>query len=133
MAFELPIIAFRHAPWGGRQLTLIADDWSDADFEWAFSVKPGMAPLITLESGPAGSQGIFAVHDPDYVHPRTGAVVGATEIIPLINEVTLEALPNPEPASADIVLYHTLYATPADGLKVPVCFGSFTIKQGAPA
>jgi hypothetical protein len=133
VAFELPITAFRHAPWGGRQLTLIADDWSDADFEWAFSAKPGMPALITLETEPAGTEGIFASYDPDYLHPRTGQVVGATYIMPLIEQASLEALPNPDPVSADIVLYHTLYATPPNGLRVAVCFGLFTIKQGAPA
>lgn len=132
MAFELPITAFRHAPWGGRQLTLLADDWSDATFEWAFSTKPGLPALITLETEPAGTEGVFAAYDPDYVHPRTGVVVGATEIMPLIDQATLEALPDPDPVSADIALYHTLYATPANGLKVAVCFGFFTIKQGAP-
>jgi hypothetical protein len=132
VAYELPITAFRHAPWG-RELVLIAEDWSAATFEWAFAVRPGDASLITLENRAAGIEGISASFDPAYVHPRSGAQVGATIITPLMDEVTLALLPEPVPSSADIVLYHTLYATPADGLKRVMCFGSFTIKQGVPA
>jgi hypothetical protein len=135
MAFELPITAFRHAPWGGAtalaDLVRLVDDWDDATFQWLFSPTPGAQALITLGNAGAGTQGVSAAYVPDYVHPTSGAIVGATIITPLIDQTTLEGLPNPTPTSADIVLYHTLYVTPAEGTKRVLCFGDFIIKQGA--
>jgi len=137
MAFELPIIAFRHAPWGGSSgladLVRVGIDWSGATFQWAFSPKPGAEALIDLDNAAANSQGISATYDPAYADPTSGLAVGATTIRPLITEATLTGLADANPASADIVLYHTLYVTPAGGTKRVQCFGNFTIMQGAPA
>jgi hypothetical protein len=136
MAFDLPITAFRHAPWGGSSgladLIRLVDDWHDAAFLWVIADSAGGASQITLTSVGAGSQGVSATYDDGYIHPTTRAIVGATTIRPQIDEATLEALTDPVPASADIVLYHTLYVTPTGGIKRVECYGSFTVKQGAP-
>ena len=137
MAFELPITAFRHAPWGGisglADLVRLADDWSAATFQWVFADAAGGTAKITLANAAAGSQGVSATHDPDYPHPTSGAVVGATMIRPQIDEATLEGLTSPTTPSDDIVLYHTLYVTPSGSIKRVLCYGAFTIKQGAPS
>lgn len=136
MAFELPITAFRHAPWGGASgladLVRLADDWSGAALLWVIADKAGGAVQITLVNVAAGSQGISASYDAAYPHPTSGAVVGATIIRPQIDVATLEGLTSPAIPSDDIVLYHTLYVTPSGGVKRVLCYGAFTVKQGAP-
>ena len=137
MAFELPITAFRHAPWGGisglADLVRLADDWSGATFQWVFADAAGGTAKITLANAAAGSQGVSATYAADYPHPTSGADVGATTIRPQIDEATLEGLTSPTTPSDDIVLYHTLYVTPSGSIKRVLCYGAFTIKQGAPS
>jgi hypothetical protein len=136
MAFEIAITAFRHAPWGGTgvldYVVQLGVDWEDAAFQWAFAPEPGAAASFVLVNEAAGSQGVSAEYQADYVHPNSGAIVGATIITPLITQATFAELPDPVPTSADIVLYHTLYVTPPGGTKRVFCFGDFVIKQGAP-
>lgn len=136
MAFELPITAFRHAPWGGASgladLVRLAEDWSGAAYQWVFADAAGGEAKITLNTAAAGSQGVSATFDAAYPHPTSGAVVGATLMRPQIDETTLEGLTSPTTPSDDIVLYHTLYVTPSGSIKRVLCYGAFTIKQGAP-
>lgn len=136
MAFELPVTAFRHAPWGGingsADIVRLAADWSGATFVWAFADGPGGTHLFELTAAAEGSQGISSSYDSGYIHPTSGAIVGATTIRPQIDEATLSGLDDPDPVSDDIELYHTLYVTLPGENKRVFCYGIFTIKQGAP-
>lgn len=129
--------AFRHAPWGGNTnevyLDIGGEDWSGANFSWIFANAPGGTALISLGIAGAGLQGISRTYDPTAIHPKSGQVVGATRMLPQIDEATLEGLADdPGGPSADISLYHTLYATPLGKSKRVLLFGTLTVKQGAP-
>ncbi len=137
MPFELNLAAFRHAAWGGTNgladLVRLNDDWSLAQFCWAFSTAPGGENVITLNNAASGNEGVFADFDAQYLHPVTAAVVGGTTIRPQINQATLETIPDPQPKKEVIDLHHTLYVTPQGEPRRVLCFGKFTIKKGAPA
>lgn len=122
----------KHVPWGGDggvSITVIGEDLSAATFVWAFAASVGASPLITLGNAAAGSQGVSATYDPDYIHPDRRVVVGATTIVPLITEATLEALTYPT-APANLVLAHDLLLTPSGGQQRVICYGEMTIRQG---
>jgi len=94
--FETDItIPTSHAPFGGAtgdfDFVKIGADWSGAAFKFVVADTAGSAK-ITLNGAAAGSEGISASYDADYVHPTTGAVVGATTVRGQIDETTLEAL-----------------------------------------
>lgn len=136
MAFEKEITVLRHADWGGAignaDIVVLGRDWSEASFLMAIAREPGATPEITLENEDAGSEGISATYDAGYVHPRSGAVVGATIIRPQINKATLEGLDDPTPTSADMEFYYSLYVTPPDEPQRAYAYGPFTIRQGVP-
>ncbi|MED5545012.1 hypothetical protein [Novosphingobium decolorationis] len=136
MPFELNLTAFRHAPWGGTtglaDLVRMNDDWSLAQFSWAFSSAPGGANAFTLETADEGAEGVSSTFDPDYPHPSTAETVGGTTIRPQIDQATLEAVADARPEKEDIELHHTLYVTPSGEPRRVLCFGRFTIKKGAP-
>jgi len=123
----------RHTPWGGAtgdaDMVYLGVDWSAATFRFTLAPLPGSAALITLTNAGAGTQGISATYDPDYIDDVTGLVVGATIIRPQIDETTFEALTwgaTDEP----LVLYHDMIVTPS-GEPQRVWFdGTFTILSG---
>lgn len=137
MPFELNLTAFRHAPWGGTtglaDLVRMHDDWSLAEFSWAFATSPGGPNAFTLESAPEGAEGVSADYDPDYPHPESSETVGGTTIRPQVDQVTLENVSVSPPDKEDIELHHTLYVTPSGEPRRVLCFGRFTIKKGAAA
>lgn len=134
MAFEKDYIAFKSAVFGGASgdvfIAVYGQDLSAAAFKWVFANPADLSPEIILAAASAGSQGISASYDAAAVHPVSGAVVGKTTIVPQINEATLEGLGFV--GVADKVLTHTLYETPSGGSKRVRCFGTLTVKQGAP-
>jgi hypothetical protein len=136
MQAEIDLIAYRHATWGGPtasdHVAFLAEDLAGANFAWAFALSSGGAVQFTLQGAAAGRQGLSAYYDEDYLDPVRGSPIGATILVPQIDEATLENLPPPPEASADIVLVHTLYCTPSEGPKQAVFSGRFTVKQGAP-
>lgn len=133
MAFERDFIAFKNAVWGGLSgrvsITVTDEDLSGADFAWAFSATEGASADITLTDEAAGTEGISATYDPDFVDPQTRVVVGGTVIVPQIDQDTLEGLTFA--VADDLELVHTLYYTPLGGSKTVLCFGKLTVKQGA--
>ncbi|WP_039390952.1 hypothetical protein [Novosphingobium sp. MBES04] len=137
MAFELNLTAFRHASWGGSSgladFIRLHDDWSGASFTWAFSQGPGGPNAITLNNASEGLQGISASFEPGYLHPVSGEAVGGTIIRPQIDQTTLESVNVLSPTQNVIPLHHTLYVIPENEPRRVVCFGDFTIKQGAPS
>lgn len=132
MAFELDITAFRRVPWGGAtglaDIVVLGRDWSGASFLWQFGAPSDLAQDISLTTQTAGTQGVSATYDANYVHPESGAVVGATIIRPQINETTLEALSYS--GVSDLELAHTFYITPSGEPERVYCYGTMTIKQG---
>ena len=136
MYSTVDLTAFRHATWGGPvsadHLTFLGENLADAAFAWSFADSPGGAIRITLGNRPLGQQGMSATYDPDYVHPRTGRRVGATIVIPQIDEATFENLPDPVVASDSLVLVHTFYVTRPSAAKQALFEGTFRILQGAP-
>lgn len=133
---SINLTALRHATWGGEDtenvIAFLGEDIRDASFSWAFAQSPGGPVLFTLEGAPAGEQGLSGDYDPSYTHPATGLLVGATIVVPQIDEVTLKGLSDPVPASSDIRLTHTFYAQRANSAKRAVFQGTFRIMQGAP-
>lgn len=134
MAFEKNYVAFRSAVFGGPSgrvfIDVLGQDLSGATFAWAFSTAAGQPPAFTLEAAAANVQGLTSTYDPNMTNPVTGEVVGGTRIVPHIAEATLEGLTYN--GSADLQLFHTLYETPVGGSKRVRCYGTLTIKQGAP-
>lgn len=132
MAFELDITAFRRVPWGGAtalaDIIVLGKNWSAATFLWRFGAPADLLMDISLGNASAGSQGVSATYDATYVHPDSGAVVGATTIRPQIDEATLEALTYS--GVADLEVAHTFYITPSGEPERVYCYGTMTIKQG---
>ncbi|MYL99803.1 hypothetical protein GR702_18755 [Novosphingobium sp. FGD1] len=136
MAFECNFDAFRHATWGGEDsldyLVCVSEDLSQAQFAWSFATAPGGEVRIRLENAEPGAQGVHARYEADMVDPVTGKTVGGSYLIAQIDASTLKALPIAPGETDDVVLYHTLYVTQPGSPKRAECFGSLTIKQGAP-
>lgn len=137
MSFELPIVHMsKHVPWGGSttdaDIIELGVDWSGAAFAMNFATTQGGTPIagMALSAASAGSQGINATYDSGYVHPETGAVVGATTIRPLITEATLEALAWGSDPAAPLVLYYDLLVTPSGEPQRIYCYGTFTLYPG---
>jgi len=124
--------ASKHTPWGGGtgagRIIKLGADWSAATFVWAFATTSNGSPVITLNNAAAGTQGVSATYDANYVHPKTGQVVGATIIDPMISEATLEGLTYS--GANDLVLYHDVLVTPSGGAQRPIAYGTLTIRQG---
>lgn len=133
MAFERNYVAYsKHAPWGGGvgdgEIVVYGVDWSAAAFAWAFGPAEGSAASFTLSAAAAGSQGVSATYDSTAQHPVSGAEVGATTLVPQIDEATLEGLTY---SGADpLLLRHDLLVTPSGEPQRPLCYGTFTINQG---
>lgn len=137
MAFELPIEHLsRHVTFGGSSgdgdIELMGEDWSSAAFRMTFSASKGGSAIsgLTLSAATAGTQGISATYDAGYIHPDTGAIVGATTIRPQIDEASFEALSWGSDPAAPLILYYDLLVTPAGQTQQVFCFGTFTIQPG---
>lgn len=131
-AVEINYTAWKGAPWGGStndvQIIILGEDWSAHTFSWKFATAEGGSAVITLANAGAGSEGISKTYDADYEHPTSGAVVGATIIVPQIDEATLEALTFS--GAAPLELFHQLYVTPSGGAQFVERFGTLTVRQG---
>lgn len=137
MAFELPIEHFsKHVQWGGAtgdaDIIELGVDLTGAAFAMNFATTKGGTPIpgIALSAASAGSQGISVTYDADYVHPETGAVIGASTIRPQIAETALEALTWGSDPSAPLVLYYDLLITPSGAPQEVYCYGTFTLHPG---
>lgn len=126
----------RHTPFGAGtgqgKIIKVGADWSGAAFVWAFATTTNGTPSggttgFTINAAAAGIQGVSAVYDPNYVHPKTGMVVGATLITPQIDEATLEGLTYT--GTADLVLYYDLNVTPTGQPQRTLAYGTLSIRQ----
>ena len=129
MAFEANLTIYSsHVPWGGdtgeADIWMAAEDWSAA----AFVLKIDSPSPITLTNAAAGSQGISATYDADYVSKRTGAQVGGTCIRPLITEATLEELDFG--SGTELTFNYDLLVTPSGASQRVICFGQVTMRKG---
>lgn len=123
----------RHVPWGGDtgegDIIVLGKDWSLAAFVWTFADSQGGTVRVTLSNASAGTQGVSAIYDPDYVDPESGEVTGATIITPLIGEAAFEGLTWGPPATPK-TLSHDLIITPSGLQQFTYCWGSMTIEVG---
>lgn len=123
----------RHVPWGGYtgegDIIVLGKDWSLAAFVWTFADSQGGTVRVTLSNASAGTQGVSAIYDPDYVDPESGEVTGATIITPLIGEVAFEGLTWGSPATKK-TLSHDLIITPPGLQQLAYCWGVMTIEVG---
>jgi hypothetical protein len=134
MAFEFDIThPSKHVPFGGASgdgdFVYLGVDLSAAAFRMTLAPQVGSAGVITLSNAAAGSQGISATYSPSYVHPVSGATVGATIVRPQIDETTFEALTwgaTDEP----LVLAYDMLVTPSGGVQYVWFKGNFTIHPG---
>lgn len=134
MAFELNIEHYsRHTQWGGDigdgDMVLFGENLSTAAFLMTFKADINGSALITLQNAAAGSQGISATHEGDYVHPESGEQGDATIVVPLINETTFEGLPWATPP-VPLTLFYDLLMTPAGRAQRSLFYGTFTILPG---
>jgi len=137
MAFELPIIhESKHVPWGGAtgnaDFIELGVNLTGAAFAMNFALTAGGTPIagMALSAATAGTQGVSVTWDPDYIHPETLEVVGASIIRPQIDEATLEALTWGSDVDAPLRLYYNLLVTPTGSPQEVYCFGTFTIYPG---
>lgn len=135
--FERDIVAWRRVPFGGAggdaDIVLLGLDWSAATFAMQIRAAPGDTgpALVSLANATAGSQGISAAYDADYVHPTTGAAVGATIIRPQIDKATMEGLPvNADDPAQPVVLYHDIHVTLGALPEFIFRSGKFTVQPG---
>lgn len=123
----------RHVPWGGEaelvSIVVIGQNWTGAAFVWTFAATQGGAAVITLTSQAPLIEGVSASYDAGYVHPETGQIIGATTIVPLILEATLEALVWADPLVAKSFA-HDLLVTPLGRFQRSYCKGTLTIEPG---
>lgn len=137
MAIELDIVArSKRVPWGGASgeadIVILGFDYSAATFKMEIRPEPGdsAAALLTLNNASAGSEGVSASYDAGYVHPETGAVVGATRIRPQINEATMEGLSTGSPVDEPVEAFYDLHLTPSGGVKMLYLFGRWSYHPG---
>lgn len=125
----------RHVPFGGasglEDWVELGIDWSDASFAMVIADVEGGTAKITLSDATAGVQGLSATYDAGYVHPVSGAVVGATIIRPQIDETTFEGLEDWADPPVPLVWFYDLLVTPDGEPQRGYARGSFTINPGA--
>jgi hypothetical protein len=135
VASEINFAAFRSCQWGGNvgdvSIIRYGVDWSGATFSMKIATAAGAAASKTITNASAGSEGLSATHDNTAEHPVSGQVVGATTIVPQIDEASLETLV-PSPTAADVEFYYTLYVTPSGEAQRVLSYGTFTIRPGVP-
>lgn len=108
---------------------VLGENLSGAAFRMTFAATQGAAAVITLNAAAAGLQGVSAAYNSAYLHPVTGAAVGATTLKVQIDEATLKALTFPAAPTA-LKLAYDLLITPS-GLPQRVhAYGTLTIAQG---
>jgi hypothetical protein len=136
-AIRLDLVAWKNVPFGGtsgnQDIVLMGLDWSAASFVMQVRASPGDTgtPYVALVNTAAGSEGISASYDSGYIHPITGAVVGATTIRPQINTTTLQAIPlNAADPTQPQVLAYDLHVTPVGLPEMQFLFGNFTLNPG---
>lgn len=136
-AIQLDLVAWRRVPFGGasgaQDIVLLGLNWSGATF--AMQVRAALGdtgtPYVTLANAAAGAQGILATYDSGYVHPTTGAVVGATTIRPQIDQATLAAIPlAADDPAAPLLLWYDLHVTPVGLPTLQFLYGQFTLNPG---
>lgn len=131
-AIEKDYTAWRSIPWGGSSgdvaIIIVGEDWTGYTFAWKFALNEGAAASFTLSSVSAGSQGVVVSYDAGYLDPETSAVVGATTIIPQIDEATHEGLTFD--GTKPLEMFHTFYVTPTGQLQQIERYGKYTIRQG---
>lgn len=136
MANREDLTAFKRTPWGGAtgegDLVLLGVDYSAAAFLMQIRWREGDAgtAILTLANASAGIQGISATYDAGYLHPDTGAVMGATIIRRQIDEAAMEAIALASPANVTLNLKHDMHATPVGLPKSVIVYGDFFIKPG---
>ena len=136
MAQELDIvIRSKRVQWGGASgeadIVWLRQDLSGATWKMEIRALPGDTgtALATLNSAVVGSEGISATWDAGYVHPETGAVVGATTIRPQINLATMQALATSTPRDDPVEAHYDIHMT-LSGVKRLFAFGAFTYYPG---
>lgn len=136
-AIQLDLVAWRRVPFGGgsgaQDVVLLGLDWSAASFAMQVRAAAGDTgtPYVSLIGAAAGTQGISATYDAGYIHPTTGAVVGATTIRPQIDQATLAAIPlAPDDPAAPLTLWYDLHVTPVGLPMMQFLYGQFTLNPG---
>ncbi|HWU03180.1 MAG TPA: hypothetical protein VN222_10610 [Novosphingobium sp.] len=135
-AVRIDLTAWRHVPWGGasgdQDIVILGLNWSTATCLMQVRDAAGDTgtPLVSLTNALAGAEGISLAYDAGYIHPTTGAVVGATSIRPQINQNTLEAIPLPSEASDPLSLAWDLQLTVGGLPKLLFAYGQFTLFPG---
>lgn len=127
---NFPIGAFRRVPFAPDSTDFEGMIWpstgtGSAVWEMQIRERPGKegSPLVTLTNAAADLQGLYAT-----VSEQDG--VSTTHLFIRIDEVTMEALPQPFPVGADVTLYYDIHVTPAGDDKRVALAGPFIVKPG---
>lgn len=127
-----PLTAPRRAVFVGT-FELLGIDLSAATFDMQVRPAPGDTgtPLIALTDADPGATGINATYSATYLHPVTGAQVGATIVVVQINQGSLQDLPfSPDDPACPLVLAYDLRVTPQYGPRFILAQGTFTLTPG---
>jgi hypothetical protein len=135
--FEVDLTAWRNAPYGGvgmeKDFVHLGENLSGSTLRLQIRTAPGnrIDALITLNAvGAPNTPGLYHQWSAGYLHPVTGATVGASIVTPFIADTALEALPWPPERDQPIVLHYDYLVTPAGGIERVECFGKFTLYPG---
>lgn len=131
------LVAQRHAGWGSAagdgEITLLGVNYSAAAVQMQIRPAAGdtATPLIALANGVAGAEGIYVFYDAAYLHPVTGATVGASLLQPRIDQATMAALPYaPDDPAQPLVLAYDIRIAPVDAPPFILIGGQFTVYPG---
>jgi hypothetical protein len=131
MAAELPISAFKRVPFVD-DIAILGPDHRTSAFLMHIRNRQGDtgAPLVTLATASAGTQGISCTYNAAYIYNDEGDTAPASLIAINISEATLEGLAPSNPTNAPVVLHYDLHVTPSGGVKRVEMYGTFTIYPG---
>ncbi len=133
MAVEVDLTAYKHAPFLFT-FVMLGYDWSAATFAMEARTGKGEhvadpAP-IALANATAGSEGISASYDANYIDGETCQVVGATIVTGQIDKATLEALDYASNEADGLVLYYDMHVTPSGEATRVWPYGTLTVEPG---
>ncbi|MBK61645.1 MAG: hypothetical protein CL575_01635 [Altererythrobacter sp.] len=126
----------KRVPWGGANgeadIVVLGLDWSAGTYLMEVRPEPGntSAALLSIANASAGAQGVSVSYEAGYLHPKTGAVVGATIIRPQINETSLESLSYGADPADPVTLFYDIHATVSGRGKFVLMAGKFIIQPG---
>lgn len=116
----------KRVPWGGAtgdgDFIIEGQNLSGGTYVFAIASAEGVSPSKSVTGAAAGSEGVSASYDANYVNEQ-GAQVGATTLRVQIDETSMETL------GAGSFVYDLL-VTPSGAPQRLICKGAFVVQAG---